>query len=418
MGHILISFLISSVLLHNNTTSNSWASHYRISNVPSLTLLGHSISMLDSSSKERSINEPPVALSTIGFITKLKALYKVSIKCGSIILWFGHCASFFLNLSQVSCSASVGSYLKLQILSLSYTLMEGGKNHSRNVSFNYLQLIVELGSNSFNYIVASPNRDKANKLNLIAFWLTLELSKDFQMVMKFTKYILGSSPGKPLNNPFRFWSWIMVLIMLNFAPSANGGGMIAPIAPSLSIPSSSSSALYSIGGCTYLSRTGRFLMTFRCNGSGDVIADPNFSHSPEPWPWKLGFLLPIVQPFFLSVRFRIDCLYHRSWKASPGKLHRYCQASPGYSGGISMCLPATLNNWTDLKALYTSGESSMTIDKIVDIVLGTKSGYIKGIGYGPKPNTIRAPQKGTAKLEDSIKKAKQEAASSQNKLQK
>ncbi|PHT84346.1 hypothetical protein T459_12789 [Capsicum annuum] len=73
------------------------------------------------------------------------------------------------------------------------------------------------------------------------------------------------------------------------------------------------------------------------------------------------------------------------------------------------------NNRTDLKALYTSGESSMTIDKIRDVVLGTKSGYIKGLGYGPKPNTTRATQKGMAKLEDSIKKAKQEATSSQNK---
>ncbi|KAF3674938.1 hypothetical protein FXO38_04990 [Capsicum annuum] len=64
------------------------------------------------------------------------------------------------------------------------------------------------------------------------------------------------------------------------------------------------------------------------------------------------------------------------------------------------------NNMTDLKALYTSGEFSMTIDKIVDVVLGTKSGYIKGLGYGPKPNTTRATQRRAAKLEGSLKKAK------------
>ncbi|KAM3287216.1 hypothetical protein P3S67_020646 [Capsicum chacoense] len=64
------------------------------------------------------------------------------------------------------------------------------------------------------------------------------------------------------------------------------------------------------------------------------------------------------------------------------------------------------NNMTDLKALYTSGEFSMTIDKIVDVVLGTKSGYIKGLGYDPKPNTTRAKQRRTAEVEGSLKKAK------------
>ncbi|PHT87046.1 hypothetical protein T459_09152 [Capsicum annuum] len=76
------------------------------------------------------------------------------------------------------------------------------------------------------------------------------------------------------------------------------------------------------------------------------------------------------------------------------------------------------DNMTDLKALYTSGESSMTIDEIVDVVLGTKSGYIKGLGYGPKPNTTRETQRIMAELEDSLEKAKQEAASTQNELQK
>ncbi|KAF3649403.1 hypothetical protein FXO38_17675 [Capsicum annuum] len=77
-----------------------------------------------------------------------------------------------------------------------------------------------------------------------------------------------------------------------------------------------------------------------------------------------------------------------------------------------------MDNMTDLKALYTSGESSMTIDEIVDVVLGTKSGYIKGLGYGPKPNTTRETQRIMAELEDSLEKAKQEAASTQNELQK
>ncbi|KAM3280672.1 hypothetical protein P3S67_027692 [Capsicum chacoense] len=59
----------------------------------------------------------------------------------------------------------------------------------------------------------------------------------------------------------------------------------------------------------------------------------------------------------------------------------------------------------------------MTIDEIVDAVLGKKLGYIKGLGYGPKPNTTRATQRRTIELEDSLKKAKQEAGRAQNKLQ-
>ncbi|KAH0773579.1 hypothetical protein KY290_010716 [Solanum tuberosum] len=75
------------------------------------------------------------------------------------------------------------------------------------------------------------------------------------------------------------------------------------------------------------------------------------------------------------------------------------------------------NNMTDLKDLYTSGESSMTIDEIVDTILGTKLGYIKGLGYGPKPNTTRSTQRRMAELEDSLKKKKQEAVSAQLELQ-
>ncbi|KAG5589688.1 hypothetical protein H5410_040202 [Solanum commersonii] len=76
------------------------------------------------------------------------------------------------------------------------------------------------------------------------------------------------------------------------------------------------------------------------------------------------------------------------------------------------------NNMIDLKALYTSGESSMTIDEIVDAILSKKSGYIEGLGYGPKPNTNRATQRRTTELEDSLRKTKEEAVSVQLGLQK
>ncbi|KAG5610640.1 hypothetical protein H5410_021921 [Solanum commersonii] len=67
------------------------------------------------------------------------------------------------------------------------------------------------------------------------------------------------------------------------------------------------------------------------------------------------------------------------------------------------------NNMIDLKDISASGEPSMTIDEIVDTVLRTKSGYIKGLSYGRKPNTTRATQRRMAELEYSLKKAKQEA---------
>ncbi|KAM3376058.1 hypothetical protein P3S68_014772 [Capsicum galapagoense] len=76
------------------------------------------------------------------------------------------------------------------------------------------------------------------------------------------------------------------------------------------------------------------------------------------------------------------------------------------------------NSINDLKDLYTSGEPSMTIDEIMDVVLGKKSEYIKGLGYGSKPDTTRATQRIAAELEDSFKKVKKEAATVQHDLQK
>ncbi|KAM3238808.1 putative protein isoform X1 [Capsicum annuum] len=49
--------------------------------------------------------------------------------------------------------------------------------------------------------------------------------------------------------------------------------------------------------------------------------------------------------------------------------HTHCTSEKGWSFEEA---ETNYNNMTDLKALYTSGESSMTIDKIVDAVLGIK----------------------------------------------
>ncbi|KAF3617467.1 hypothetical protein FXO38_33972 [Capsicum annuum] len=79
---------------------------------------------------------------------------------------------------------------------------------------------------------------------------------------------------------------------------------------------------------------------------------------------------------------------------------------------------AEINSINDLKDLYTSGEPSMTVDEIMNVVLGKKSKYIKGLGYGSKPDTTRATQRIAAELEDSFKKVKKEAATVQHDLQK
>ncbi|KAM3287541.1 hypothetical protein P3S67_020971 [Capsicum chacoense] len=87
-------------------------------------------------------------------------------------------------------------------------------------------------------------------------------------------------------------------------------------------------------------------------------------------------------------------------------------------GWSSKQAEANYNSMNDLKALYTSGESSMTIDEIVDVVLDKKLGYIKSLSYGLKPDTTRATQRRAAELEDSLKKVKEEAATVQHDLQK
>ena len=49
------------------------------------------------------------------------------------------------------------------------------------------------------------------------------------------------------------------------------------------------------------------------------------------------------------------------------------------------------------------GTKPKSIDNIVDEVLGTRSGYIKGLGYGPKPSSSRSKV-----LEESLKKTQDE----------
>ena len=50
------------------------------------------------------------------------------------------------------------------------------------------------------------------------------------------------------------------------------------------------------------------------------------------------------------------------------------------------------------------GTEPKSIDNIVDEVLGTRSGYIKGLGYGPKPSSSSRSKASAVDLEVSLKK--------------
>lgn len=166
------------------------------------------------------------------------------------------------------------------------------KNLFRKAPFNCLQFIIESGARLFNHKVVSPDRDNGNNLNRIAFCPTPGLLKDLQMVTKFTRYRFVSSPGMPPNNPFRFRSWIIVLVMLNFAPGANGGGMIAPIAPALFIPSSPLLGSYWTGWYSCLSQIRRFWLTLYRNGvviCSACLGIPGFNNSSSSKSLSSGF---------------------------------------------------------------------------------------------------------------------------------
>nr|GMD83503.1 uncharacterized protein LOC109177058 [Ipomoea batatas] len=50
-----------------------------------------------------------------------------------------------------------------------------------------------------------------------------------------------------------------------------------------------------------------------------------------------------------------------------------------------------------------SDGNPMTVDQVYDLVMGTRSGYIKGMGNGPKPQTSRSTQANTSHLEEQMK---------------
>ena len=59
----------------------------------------------------------------------------------------------------------------------------------------------------------------------------------------------------------------------------------------------------------------------------------------------------------------------------------------------------------------------MFVDDIVDSVLGTRCGYVKGLGYGPKPKSFKASETRTYELEEKHKKTQDELQTCQTKFE-
>ncbi|OIT21756.1 hypothetical protein A4A49_52839 [Nicotiana attenuata] len=119
---------------------------------------------------------------------------------------------------------------------------------------------------------------------------------------------------------------------------------------------------------------------------------------------------------FVAAHAEIGVKEHEG--VEPNRIELY--KSTHYSSEKGWSSPEAETNYNkmrDLRARSVSEENPMTIDEIVDNVLGTRSGYIKGLGYGPKPSTTTATKRRTAELEDALRRAKEDAATAQHGLQ-
>ncbi|XP_070036108.1 uncharacterized protein [Nicotiana tomentosiformis] len=119
---------------------------------------------------------------------------------------------------------------------------------------------------------------------------------------------------------------------------------------------------------------------------------------------------------FVAARAEIGVNEHGG--VEPNRIEFY--KSTHYSSEKGWSSPEAETNYNkmrDLRARSVSEENPMTIDEIADNVLGTRSGYIKGLGYGPKPITTTTTKRRTAELEDSLRRAKEDAATAQHGLQ-
>lgn len=64
------------------------------------------------------------------------------------------------------------------------------------------------------------------------------------------------------------------------------------------------------------------------------------------------------------------------------------------------------NEMIELKEKSSLDDKPLTVDEICDQVLGTRLGYIKGLGYGPKPKKKVRPSLQIKRLANSLKEFK------------
>ncbi|KAM7481435.1 hypothetical protein LguiB_006018 [Lonicera macranthoides] len=68
--------------------------------------------------------------------------------------------------------------------------------------------------------------------------------------------------------------------------------------------------------------------------------------------------------------------------------------------------PEAESQFNDMENLKKN--CNMTDDEAADRVLGTRSDYIKGLGYGPKPNTSASSNRRNVELEEALKETRKE----------
>lgn len=79
------------------------------------------------------------------------------------------------------------------------------------------------------------------------------------------------------------------------------------------------------------------------------------------------------------------------------------------------------NAYKDMEKLQDehgpNSEEPLSVDEIVDKVLGKRSGYVKGLGYGPIPAPKEATQSKNVQLEEKLKNTEEELENVNNKLE-
>ncbi|KAJ0041108.1 hypothetical protein Pint_26732 [Pistacia integerrima] len=74
-------------------------------------------------------------------------------------------------------------------------------------------------------------------------------------------------------------------------------------------------------------------------------------------------------------------------------------------GWMPLEVEAKYNEMIELKEKSSSDDKPLTADEICDQVLGTRSGYIKGLGYGLKPKKKAGPSLQIKRLADAFKES-------------